>query len=138
MRAPRDAPRRAAGCRARARRATTEDREAAARAERRSGLRRDPRELRDDLLAVSAQNLFLALRHQVDVELVDADRLQLAQLLDRLLDGAEHAEAVGNLVGDALAVGGPDARVILVVVELARLDVVSERLRNLRVLAVAL
>ena len=38
----------------------------------------DSRELRDDPVAVGGERLFLAVRHQVDVELVDADRLELA------------------------------------------------------------
>src|SRR6266542_1193901 len=84
-------------------------RRAGARRRRRRGpLRRHRRELRDDLLAVRAQDLLLALGHEVDVELVDADRLQLAQLLRRLLDGAEDAEAVGDLVRHELAVRRTD------------------------------
>jgi hypothetical protein len=57
---------------------------------------------------------------------VDADRLELAQLLGDLLDVAEHREAVADLVRDELAVLRADARVLVVVVELARLDVVGE------------
>src|SRR5438270_7084354 len=40
-------------------------------------LSRDLAELRDDLVAVRSERLFLTLGHQVDVELVDADRLPL-------------------------------------------------------------
>src|SRR5436190_24359528 len=85
-------------------------------------LRSDARELGDDLVAVRLERLFLPLRHQVDVELVDADRLELLQLCSRLRGVAEHAEAVDDLVGDELAVLRAHARVLLVVVELARLD----------------
>jgi hypothetical protein len=45
-----------------------------------SRLGRDARELRDHVLAICGKRLFLAMRHQVDVELADADRLELAQL----------------------------------------------------------
>src|SRR5919197_2360516 len=63
-----------------------------------AALRSDARELRDDLLAVRPEGLLLALRHQVDVELVDADRLELLELGRRVGDVAEHAEAVDDLV----------------------------------------
>src|SRR5207248_6033992 len=71
-------------------------------------------ELREDVAAVRLERLFLAVRHQVDVELVDADRLELAQLLRRLLRRPEDAEAVADLVGDELAVLRADAAVVLV------------------------
>src|SRR3954454_19101890 len=64
----------------------------------------DAGELRDDLVAVRLQRLFLALRHQVDVDLVDADRLELRQLCRRLRGVAQHAEAIDDLVGNELAV----------------------------------
>ena len=76
--------------------------------------------MRDDVPPVGGQGLLLSLRHQVDVELVDADRLELLQLFRRLLGGAEDAEAVADLVGDELAVLRPDARVLVIVVELPR------------------
>src|SRR3954464_13667386 len=98
----------------------------------------DAGELRDDLVAVRLQRLFLALRHQVDVELVDADRLELLQLCSRLRGVAEHAEAVDDLVGNELAVLRAHARVLLVVVELARLDELRQVFGNLRVVAVPL
>src|SRR5918911_364042 len=101
-------------------------------------LRGDPGELRDDLAPVGAEGLLLAAGHEVDVELVDADRLELAQLRGRGLDVAEDAEAVDDLVGDELAVLRPHARVLLVVVELPGLDEVGQVLGDLRVLAVAL
>src|ERR671939_598285 len=87
-------------------------------------------EFRDDVVAVGPERLLLALRHQVDVELVDADRLELAQLLRRLRGCAEDAEAVADLVGDELAVLRADAGVLVVVVELPRLHVVGQRLRH--------
>ena len=46
------------------------------------------------------------------------------------LDVAEHREAVADLVGDELAVLRADPRVLVVVVELPRLDVVGERVRD--------
>src|SRR5581483_6978308 len=52
---------------------------------RRSRSGGDACELRDDLPPVRLEHLFLAVRHQVDVELVDADRLELTQLLRALL-----------------------------------------------------
>src|SRR5439155_7889789 len=68
-------------------------------------------ELRDDVLAVRLERLLLPVRHQVDVELVDADRLEVAELLDRLLGRAEDREPVADLVADELAVLRADARV---------------------------
>src|SRR5687767_1431635 len=62
------------------------------------------RELRNDVLAVGGEVLLLTVGHEVDVELVDADRLELHQLLGRLLGGAEDAEAIADLVGHELAV----------------------------------
>ena len=70
-------------------------------------LRRHRRELRQDVAAVCLERLLLTLGHQVDVELVDADRLELPQLRDRLLGAADRAEAVADLVGDELAVLAP-------------------------------
>src|SRR5688500_14459906 len=105
---------------------------------RRGSLGGDAREARDDLLAVGLERLLLALGHQVDVELVDADRLELLQLGDGVVGRAENAEAVADLVGDELAVRGADAAVVLVVVELARLHVVGQRLGDLGVEAVPL
>src|SRR5207248_10671662 len=72
----------------------------------------DPRELRDDLAPVGLEGLLLAAAHEVDVELVDADRLELAQLRGRGLDVAEDAEAADELVGDELAGLRPHARVL--------------------------
>jgi hypothetical protein len=68
----------------------------------------DAGELRDDLLSIGLERLLLAVRHQVDVELVDADRLELTELLRALLDAADDAEALADLVGDELAVLGAD------------------------------
>src|SRR5215831_13294013 len=98
----------------------------------------DARELRDDLASVGLESLLLAVRHEVDVELVDADGLELAQLPPALLDAPDDAEALADLVGDELAVLGPDARVVLVVVALARLHEVGQLGRDLGVPAVAL
>ena len=60
--------------------------------------------LRDDLLAVGSKRLLWVLGHEVDVPLRDADRLELAQLRDVILDRAEDAEAIAGLVVDELAV----------------------------------
>ena len=95
-------------------------------------------ELRDDVAAVGGEILLLAVGHEVDVELVDADRLELLQLRRRLLGVAEDAEAVADLVGDELAVLRADARVLVVVVELAHADVLGELVRDLGLVAVAL
>src|SRR5919106_866485 len=92
----------------------------------------------DDLLAVGAEDLLLAVRHEVDVEVVDADRLELTQLVAHLVDRADDGEAVADLVGDKLPVRRALAAVLLVVVELPRLHVLRQLLWDLRVLAVAL
>src|SRR2546421_4290364 len=47
---------------------------------RAAGLSSDAGELRDDLVAVRPERFLLPLGHEVDVELVDPDRLQLLQL----------------------------------------------------------
>src|SRR3712207_1458477 len=82
-----------------------------------SPLRGDSRELGQDLAPVRGERLLLAFCHEVDVELVDADRLELAQLRRRLLGRAEDAEAVADVVRDELAVLRADAGVLVVVVE---------------------
>src|SRR3954468_19491111 len=92
-----------------------------------------PLELWDDLAAVGAEDVLLAVGHEVDVEVVDADRLELLQLRSHLFHVADDREAVADLVGDELAVSGALAAVILVVVELPRLDVVGEIGRDVRV-----
>src|SRR5919108_3997232 len=99
---------------------------------------RDLREGGDDLLAVGVQVLLLAFGHEVDVELVDPDRFQLAQLRGHLLGVADDREAFGDLVGHELTVLRALATVLLVVVELPRLDEVGERLGDLRIPAIAL
>src|SRR4029450_14099666 len=72
-------------------------------------LGRRPCELRDHVLPVGLERLLLAMRHEVDREVVDADRLELAKLRGDLVDVAEHGEAVADLVGDELAVPRADA-----------------------------
>ena len=66
---------------------------------------------------------------QVDRELVDAEVLQLPHPLDVRLDRADDAEPVDDLVGHELGVGVAGLAVLVVVVALAALDVVGERLR---------
>src|SRR5919202_584609 len=83
----------------------------------------DRRELRNDLVPVRPKRLLLALRHEVDVELVDANRFELLQLLRSSFGRPQDAEAIDDLVGHELAVPRADARVLAVVVELARLHV---------------
>ena len=83
---------------------------------------------RDDALAVAVERRLLRVVHEVDVELVDAERLELAQLGDVVLDRAEHAEAVDDLVGHELGVRVAGAPVVGVVVALAGADVVRQRL----------
>ena len=58
------------------------------------------------------------------------------ELRDVVLDGAEHAEAVDDLVRDELRVGVAGPAVVAVVVALARADVVGQGVRDLAVLAV--
>ena len=90
----------------------------------------DPAERGEDVAAVRLKRLLLVLRHQVDVELIDPDRLELAQLCDRQLRIAEDSEAVADLVRHELAVLCADAGVLVVVIELPRLDVVGEHRRD--------
>ena len=52
---------------------------------------------------------------------------ELAQLGDVVVDRAQHAEALDDLVGHELGVGVADPAVVGVVVALARLDVVGQR-----------
>src|SRR6185503_6529554 len=89
----------------------------------RQGLDRRALELRDDLVPVGADYVLLPVGHEVDVVVVDADRLELLELRGDLLDVADHGEAVADLVGDELPVRGALAAVVLVVVELPRLDI---------------
>src|SRR3954463_16610730 len=95
-------------------------------------------ELRNDLVPVCAEDVLLAVGHEVDVEVVDTDGLELLQLRRHRFDVADDREAVADLIGDELAVSGPFAAGILGVVDLPRLDVVGELGRDIRVLAVAL
>src|SRR3712207_4568520 len=74
-------------------------------------LRGDAGELRDDLAPVGGERVLLAVGHEVDVELVDADRLELAELVRALGGIADDAEAVADLVRDELAVRRTDAGV---------------------------
>ena len=69
--------------------------------------------------AVDLERLLLVAVHQVDVELVDAGIGQLAQLLDMVLDGADDAEAVDDLIAHERCVGRADFGVVQVVVALA-------------------
>src|SRR4051794_1230577 len=93
-------------------------------------------ELRDHVLAVAFERRLLRVVHQVDVELVDPELLELAQLRDVVVDRAEHAEAVDDLVGHERRVRVAGAAVVRVVVALPRPDVVGQRMRYVAVLPV--
>src|SRR4051794_30860465 len=99
---------------------------------------RATRHRRNDVAAVGIECGVHGVVHQVDVELVDAEALELAQLGDVVVDGAQDAEALDDLVGDELGVGVADTPVMGVVVALARLDVVGQRPGDVAPLAVAL
>ena len=71
---------------------------------------------RDDVAAVGLELVLLVAVHEVEVELVDAGRGELAQLGDVLVDRAEDAEPVGDLVADEGRVGRADLGVVVVVV----------------------
>src|SRR5712691_11174552 len=85
---------------------------------RSGGLRSDAGELGNDLGAVGLERLLLAVCHEIDVELVDADILELFQLRLDLGRIADDTEAIADLVCHELAVGRSHARVVVVVVEL--------------------
>src|SRR6266508_56492 len=90
------------------------------------------RELRDDLVPVRLDDRLRALdRHGIDGELVDAEPLEDAELLDALLDRPDHAEAIDDVVGDELRVLRPALPVLEVVVVVAGLDVVGQLRRQL-------
>src|SRR3989442_10168036 len=58
------------------------------------------RQCRDDALAIDLEDLLLLAAHEVDVELTHADRGELPQLFDVLLDLTGHAETVNRFVVD--------------------------------------
>ena len=62
--------------------------------------RRDVAQGRDDVAPVDLELGFLVTVHQVEVELVDAGILELAQLRDVVVDRAQDAEPVRDLVAD--------------------------------------
>ena len=73
---------------------------------------------RNDVTAVDLEDALLVAVHQVDVELVDAGVREAPELRDVIVDRAEHAEPVGDLVADEPGVGRPDLGVVQVVVAL--------------------
>src|ERR1700729_4173264 len=73
----------------------------------RGSCRCDRRECRDDVPPVCLERLLLPVCHEVDVELVDSDSLELAQLADAVLGRPDDREAVADLVADELAVRRP-------------------------------
>src|SRR5436190_22567006 len=74
---------------------------------------------RDDLQAVDLEDGLLVAVHQVDVELVDPHLGEPAELRDVVVDRAEDAEAVRDLVPDAPRVRRPDLPGVVVVIALA-------------------
>ena len=74
---------------------------------------------------------------QVDGELINAHAFELLQPTHVLLDGPQHAEAIDDLVGHERGVDVARLSVLVVVVALATLDVVGQRLGDRRGLAVA-
>src|SRR5690606_25780539 len=85
---------------------------------------------RADRLAVRPQRLVLRVVLQVEGELVDPERGELAQALDVPLGRADDAEPVDDLVGDERGVRVPRAPVLVVVVAVAAGDEVGERVRD--------
>ena len=85
---------------------------------------------RDHVLAVRGERRVLAVVLQVDRELVDAEVAQLAQPRHVLLDRAEHAEPVDDLVRHEVGVRVAGPAVLVVVVALPAGDVVGQRLRH--------
>ena len=65
---------------------------------------------------VDVERRFFVAAHQVDVELVDAESRQFAQAAPVLLDGADDAEAVHDLVRDELRVAAADFGMVAIVV----------------------
>ena len=99
---------------------------------------RAPSERRNDPAPVGIQGLFLRVVHEVDREVIAAQRAQARELGDMVLDPAEHAETIDDVVGNEVRGRIPRAAVVGVVVVPALLDVVGERARNApRLLAVA-
>src|SRR5712692_4684741 len=91
----------------------------------------------DDLLAVDVEDALLVTAHEVDVELTDAERGELAQFRDVLVGLADHAEAVDGLVVHECGVRGPRLGVVVIVVAGPAADVGGE-IRGKSLLAIAL
>src|ERR687898_690610 len=75
--------------------------------------------------------------HEVDVELVHAEAFQLVEFLYVVLDGAEDAEALDDVVRDEVRRGVVCFAVVAVVVALARPYVVGQGVRDLAFISVA-
>src|SRR4051794_25891645 len=71
---------------------------------------------RDHRASVRLDGLFLVAVHEVEVELLHADPLELSQPGDLLGRLADYAEAIDRLVVDEAGVGGADLGVVVVVV----------------------
>src|SRR2546428_5244711 len=74
------------------------------------------RERWDDPFAVDLEDPLLIAAHQIDVELANADRGELAELFDVLIDLAGHAKAVDRLVVNEGRVRRTGFGMVLVVV----------------------
>ena len=70
----------------------------------------------DDVLPVGLDLFLLVAVHQVEVELVDARDLQLAQLGHMLVGRAEDAEPIGYLIADERGIRRADLGMVAVVV----------------------
>src|SRR5882762_5804315 len=91
----------------------------------------------DDALAVELEDPLLLTAHEIDVELTDADRRELTELLDVLVDLAGHAETIDGLVVHERGVRRSRLSVMLVVVPRA-IPHVRREIGREPVLAVAL
>src|SRR5256885_624320 len=87
---------------------------------------RNPGERRDDALAIELEDPLLLAAHEIDVELTDADRGELAELFDVLVDLAGDAETIDRFVVDECGIRGPRLGVMLVVIARAISDVRGE------------
>ena len=62
-------------------------------------------EFRNDLLPIGGNDVRLVAIVEVDVELCDADILQLFDLLDVIFRLPQHAETIDDVVGDEVQIG---------------------------------
>ena len=99
---------------------------------------RRPGEHGQDGPPVGIEGLVFRIVHEIDGEVVGPPVAQRRELLDVILDAAEHAETVDDVIRNEIGRRVPCPAVVGVVVVGAVLDVVGERLRHVRgVFAVA-